>query len=58
MTKPFAYQIKVRLLSNGNKTWECCVTSDDSTPAEILANSDFVVSELEKRYPVLATLPA
>ena len=49
---PFNVSIKVRLLQNGTKTWECCVYSEEISIEETLAASDSLVSKLEERYPL------
>ena len=48
----FNFSIKIRSLQNGNKTWECFVSSEELGAQAVLAESDHLVAELEERYPV------
>jgi len=45
-------RINVSVSVKGIKTWDCTVDGEGFTQAEILAESDSLVCELEARYPV------
>ena len=55
MEKSLRYRIKVEITTKGVKTWDCTVEGDNYTQDEILAKSDQLVVELEKRYPIKLT---
>ena len=45
------YRVQVSQTSTGKKSWEAVVDGEDYSQEEILAKSDSLVAELEKRYP-------
>ena len=47
-------RINVATSVKGVKTWDCTVEGEGYTQAELLSESDQLVQELEKRYPVSA----
>lgn len=47
------YRINVSISTKGVKTWDCTVDSDYFTLEETLVESDRLVGELEKRYPII-----
>ena len=51
MEKSLRYRVNVSISTKGQKTWDCTVDGDGYTKEEILAKSDELVVELEKRYP-------
>ena len=46
------YRVQVSTSVKGVKTWECTVDGQNYTMEEVLAESDKLVSELSKRYPL------
>lgn len=50
--KSLRHRVNVSISTKGQKTWECTVDGDGYTMEEILAESDKLVAQLEKRYPV------
>jgi len=45
------YRVNVSTSVKGIKTWECTVDGTEFSKERILAESDLLVAELEKRYP-------
>lgn len=52
ITKTIRYRINISTSVKGVKTWECTTDAEGYTQAEALAESDKLVKELEKRYPI------
>ena len=52
MEKSLRHRVKVGISVKGIKTWECTVDGTEYSMDVILAKSDALVAELEKRYPV------
>ncbi len=52
MDKSIRYRVAVSTSVKGVKTWDCTVDGENFTQEEILAKSDDLVKELEKRYPI------
>jgi len=50
--KSLRYRVNVKVLAKGNKTWDCTVDGENFTMDEVLVESDKLVKELEKRYPI------
>ena len=50
--KSTRYRVNVSISVKGIKTWDCTVDSDYLTRDEVLVESDALVKELEKRYPI------
>ncbi len=48
------YRINISTSVKGVKTWDCTVDMLGSEMAEVLAESDKLVVELDKRYPAPA----
>lgn len=46
------YRVNVSTSVKGIKTWDCTVESECLTMDEVLVESDKLVAELEKRYPI------
>jgi len=46
------YRINVSISTKGIKTYDCTVEMSNSTIEEVLQESDKLVEELDKRYPV------
>ena len=51
MDKSLRYRVNVSQTSTGKKSWDCTVDGEGYTMDEILAESDKLVGELERRYP-------
>ncbi len=51
VTRSLRYRVQVSQTSTGKKSWECTCESDFLTQPEILALSDILVAELQRRYP-------
>ena len=49
--KSLRYRINVSISTKGIKTWETTVDGEGYSKEQILAESDVMVEELEKRYP-------
>jgi hypothetical protein len=45
------YRVNVSTSVKGVKTFDCTVESEGMSQEEVLAKSDALVSELDKRYP-------
>lgn len=45
------YRVNVAISTKGQKTWDCTVDGEGYEMDEVLAKSDTLVAELEKRYP-------
>ncbi len=50
--KQLRYRVNVSTSTRGVKTWDCTVEGTGFTQKEILEESDKLVAELEKRYPI------
>ena len=50
--KSLRYRVNVSISTKGQKTWDCTCDGEGYTQEEILEESDKLVAELEKRYPV------
>ena len=55
MDKSLRYRVNISTSVKGVKTWDCTVDGE-LTMEEILAESDKLVKELEKRYPISEVL--
>ena len=47
------HRVNVTISTKGVKTWDCTVDGTGYTQEEVLAASDALVAELEKRYPAV-----
>lgn len=45
------YRVNVDISTKGQKTWACTVDGEGFEMQEVLARSDALVAELERRYP-------
>ena len=45
------YRVNVSISTKGQKTWDCTCDGEGYTQEEVLAESDALVVELDKRYP-------
>lgn len=50
------HRVNVSQTSTGKKSWDCTVDGEGYTQESILAESDRLVAQLERRYP--AEMPA
>ncbi len=50
--KSMRYRINISTSVKGVKTWDCTVDGEEYKMMDILAASDMLVAELEKRYPI------
>ena len=55
MEKSMRYRVNISTSVKGVKTWDCTVDGELSME-EILTESDKLVKELEKRYPISEVL--
>jgi hypothetical protein len=55
MEKETRYRVNVTISTKGQKTWDCTCESQGMSMDEILIESDKLVAELQKRYPVQVT---
>jgi len=53
MEKSLRYRVNVSISVKGIKTWDCTVDGTEYTQEEVLAKSDVLVAQLEKRYPIV-----
>lgn len=53
--KEIRRRVNISISTKGQKTWECTVDANGYSLEETLAESDKLVAELEKRYPVQIT---
>jgi hypothetical protein len=51
MDKSLRYRVNVSISVKGQKTWDCTCDGENLSMEEVLAESDKLVAELEKRYP-------
>ena len=51
--KDVRYRVNITISTKGQKTWDCTVESTGLAMDEVLQESDKLVSELQKRYPVI-----
>lgn len=51
MEKSIRYRVNVSVSTKGQKTWDCTCDGENMAMDEVLAESDKLVAELEKRYP-------
>ena len=49
--KKLRYRINISTSVKGVKTWDATVDGENFTEEEILAKSDSLVAELDRRYP-------
>ena len=56
MDKSLRYRVNVSTSVKGVKTWDCTVDGENLFMEEILSESDKLVKELEKRYPISEVL--
>ncbi len=49
--KSLRYRVNVKETAKREKYWECTVDGTEFTMEEVLAESDKLVVELDKRYP-------
>ena len=54
VTKSLRYRVNVSTSVKGVKTWECTVDGEGLEMEQVLTLSDSLVSQLEKRYPIIA----
>ena len=52
LERSLRYRVQVSTSVKGVKTWECTVDGQNFTMEEVLAESDKLVSELSRRYPI------
>ena len=50
--KSIRYRVNISISVKGVKTWDCTIDADNYSMDEALAESDKLVKELEKRYPI------
>jgi len=50
--KSLRYRVNVSTSVKGIKTWDCTVDAEEYKMMDVLAASDLLVKELEKRYPI------
>ena len=50
------YRVNVTISTKGVKTWDCTCDGTNILMSEVLAESDKLVAELEKRYPITEVL--
>jgi hypothetical protein len=50
--KSLRYRVNVSTSVKGVKTWDCTVDGDGLSMQYVLDESDALVAELEKRYPI------
>lgn len=50
--KQLRHRVNISTSIKGIKTWDCTVDGTGYTQEEILAESDKLVAQLEKRYPI------
>lgn len=53
--KSLRFRVNVSISVKGQKTWECTTDGEGMTMEEVLAHSDALVKELERRYPAQVT---
>lgn len=53
--KSLRFRVNVSISVKGQKTWECTTDGDGYSLEEVLAHSDALVKELERRYPAQVT---
>jgi len=49
--KSLRYRVNLKETAKRDKYWDCTVDAENYTMDEVLAESDKLVVELEKRYP-------
>ena len=54
--KSIRYRVNISTSVKGVKTWDCTVEMENAFMDEVLAESDKLVKELEKRYPISEVL--
>mgnify|MGYP001573795880 CR=1 FL=1 len=52
IVRSIRFRVNVSTSVKGVKTWECTVDCENMGQVEVLALSDGLVAQLEKRYPV------
>ncbi len=50
--KRLRYRVNISTSVKGIKTWDCTVDSEGLDMKQVLTQSDVLVAELEKRYPI------
>lgn len=50
--KSIRYRVNVSISTKGQKTWDCTCDAQGYTKEEVLAESNALVAELEKKYPI------
>ena len=50
--KSIRYRVNVSVSTKGVKTWDCTVDGLNEDMTRVLEQSDLLVSELERRYPM------
>ena len=50
--KAMRYRVNTTISTKGTITWDCTAEGEGFTKEEVLAESDALVAELKKRYPV------
>ncbi len=50
--KSIRYRVNISTSVKGVKTWDCTVDAENYSQEEALAESDKLVKELDKRYPI------
>ena len=56
MDKSLRYRVNISTSIKGVKTWDCTCDGENLSMEEILTESDKLVKELEKRYPISEVL--
>ena len=51
VNKSMRHRVNVSISTKGQKTWDCTCDGVGFTQAEVLAESDELVAELDRRYP-------
>ncbi len=54
--KSIRYRVNISTSVKGVKTWDCTVDGEEYKMMDVLAASDMLVAELEKRYPISEVL--
>lgn len=52
MEKSLRYRVNVGISTKGVVTWDCTVDGENQEMFKVLQESDALVAELEKRYPI------
>ncbi len=54
--KSIRYRVNISTSVKGVKTFDCTVDMENATMDDVLAASDLLVKELEKRYPIMEVI--